>query len=580
MSRSDAFPEIREIADAVCINQVTAEQLRKLESLLSGNFDAQHFYYDYISIHMHLNSAAERNMEFVYRRMTETTAVTEEFVIRPKKQNEPKSDEAINSQTTFKTADVISNINDTTPPSGNASDKPQNSSPEGKKTFYIKYKKRVLIILLSLLVTLFGWLSLNKAPESFFAKVIQGHVVIVEQGKVERNRLSLGQYKTSQDTTIQFENGDTLYLSNQSIFKLFNDQEIQLKTGKLKIKPQSENNIIVYGPNFNLFSKGDALSVDLTRSQPVVVSGKNTILLPARWRPTHYWSFDGKSNIALDSAGDLHGRPFQGAKRVAGLIGNGAFSFDNSESALVRIDSGGGTVVGTGTFSVIDGVTIEALIRPNYSGASGEIDQIFRKGWHDNVEIDSKELRMLLNFQNEQTGITLRPEGNFKESLSFGLYIVGQGYHELKLPLDGQDGRPNLADLTKGEIHHIVATYNVATGLKAIYIDGIKQAFYQYPPGSKVLSGGIGRAAIGNTPASFRRDKEAFSGEIDEVAFYNFSMPELVLKEHFKQVQKGNNYFGFQPDPNPLPHQLKMTLPPNRSTTLDVMTGLPSQVDF
>ena len=226
---------------------------------------------------------------------------------------------------------------------------------------------------------------------------------------------------------------------------------------------------------------------------------------------------------------------------------------------------------------VIDGVTIEALIRPNYSGQPGEIDQIFRKGWHDNVEIDSKELRMLLNFQNEQGDVQYRPEGDFKESLSFGLYIVGQGYHELKLPLDGQSGRPTLSDLKAGNIHHIVATYNVATGLKAIYIDGVKHAYYQYPAGSRVLSGGVGRAAIGNTPASFRRSKEAFSGEIDEVAFYDFSLPPFILQDHFKNTQHGLNYFGLPPSTKTLPSNIKIALPADVSVELDPFTGLPNQ---
>ena len=85
-------------------------------------------------------------------------------------------------------------------------------------------------------------------------------------------------------------------------------------------------------------------------------------------------------------------------------------------------------------------------------------------------------------------GIGLRPAGDYKESLSFRLYIVGQGNHELKLPLDGKSGRPTLKG---GKPHNIAETYNVKTGLEAIFIDGEMLVTYQYPAGSKVLSAAL-----------------------------------------------------------------------------------------
>ncbi len=111
------------------------------------------------------------------------------------------------------------------------------------------------------------------------------------------------------------------------------------------------------------------------------------------------------------------------------------------------------------------------------AAASG-IDEIFRKDQSD------KENRILLSFQNDRGKSILRPAGDYKESLSFRLYIVVQGSHELKLPLDGKSGRP----------HNIAETYNVKTGLEAIFIDGEMLVSYQYPAGSKVLSSGTGGA--------------------------------------------------------------------------------------
>ena len=118
------------------------------------------------------------------------------------------------------------------------------------------------------------------------------------------------------------------------------------------------------------------------------------------------------------------------------------------------------------------------------AAASG-IDEIFRKDQSD------KENRILLSFQNDRGKSILRPAGDYKESLSFRLYIVGQGNHELKLPLDGKSGRPTLKG---GKPHNIAETYNVKTGLEAIFIDGEMLVTYQYPAGSKVLSSGTGGA--------------------------------------------------------------------------------------
>ncbi|MGJ8693553.1 MAG: LamG-like jellyroll fold domain-containing protein [Thalassotalea sp.] len=567
MSRSEKFRNIRDIADAIGTKSATAEQIAELEQLLTGNIEAQRFYYDYMGMHMHLLAAADRNMEFVYRRMT---SVTEEFVVRNKNGEHISHDtntyDGANQQKTLPHAEHLVN--------------PLKNKPTASKLKWGILITSLLVLLLLLIWSLFNRSSTELKP--FIAEIVQGHVSIIEQGEIDGNYLLPGQYQVAQDSLLKLPSGETLHLSSHAIFKLFNSHEIQLKSGMLKLDLMPEHmsgqNIIVHGPSFSLFSNGGALALDLSQTNPIITSGNNTLLSPKRWRPNNFWSFDGQGKVALDSAGNLHGKKYANATRISGLIGSGAFSFNNDETSLIRIESGGGTVLGTGSFSVIDGVTIEALIRPNYSGEVGEIDGIFRKGWHDKVDLDSKELRMVLNFLNDQGNVTLRPEGDFKESLSFGLFIVGQGYHQLRLPLDGLDGRPTLAQLKNGNIYHIVASYNVQTGLKAIYIDGVKQAFYQYPPGSKMLSGGIGRAAIGNTPASARRGKEAFSGDIDEVAFYNFALPELMIKNHFEHTQQGRNYFGFPPSVTPLPQQAKLPLQSFSAITLDPLSGLPIQV--
>jgi len=78
LNRSDKFEEIREIADCVCNEEVTPEQVAKLEVLLADSEEAQRFYYEYIGMHVHMKAAVEPNMEIVRRRMQ-----VEEVIVRP-----------------------------------------------------------------------------------------------------------------------------------------------------------------------------------------------------------------------------------------------------------------------------------------------------------------------------------------------------------------------------------------------------------------------------------------------------------------------------------------------------------------
>ncbi|RDV27378.1 LamG domain-containing protein [Alteromonas aestuariivivens] len=539
MSRSDQYPEVRDIADAVCSGIATEDQIARLEGHLKGNFEAQRFYYDYLNMHMQLQSPAELNMEFVYRR------ISEEVIVRPAT---PPPPDGINSTLVYE----------------------RNREPDSRKSR--KVMLFGLLVLVCLLASLL-WLLADRSATPYVARVLQGNLALFgQQGDIDGSALMAGDYLAEQGASIQLVDGDTLHLAPGSVIKLFNRNEIKLKQGKLTVESIPGHNTIVHGRRFIVQSNGSGLTFDLTHRAPRITSGENSLLIPSRWRPSHFWSFNGQSDRVVDSAGSAYGLPASGAKRVDGLVGRGAFAFDNSASARIEVGSGGGTVPGTGSFAVTDGVTIEALIRPQYSGEPMEIDEIFRKDHGDD------ELRMLLSFQNDKGKDFLMPKGDVNESLSFGLFILGQGYHELKLPLDGQDGRPSLADLKDGNFHHVVATYSVQSGLKAIYIDGQKQASHQYPAGSKMLSGGPGTAAIGNNPAEPRWQKEAFSGIIDEVAFYDFALPEFALAQHLKNVLSGLNYYGLPANDKPLPDYPKFPLPSNTTFELDHLTGLPARI--
>lgn len=531
MKRSEQFPEIREIADAVCSDSVTSEQLNKLEALLKGKPNAQRFYYDYVSMHTQLIGKSADNLEFVYRRLTE------EIVVRPKNpfiftdQNEALGND-------------------------------ENQVTRHNKFIYL------LFLMLIVIVISLTWFAVNSNNNTYVAKLINGNVSIVGRGHIDGKRLEVGDYHVEQPTTLTLTNGDTLYLAPGSKIKLFNNDEIRLKRGKLTVKSDLGQNTIIHSRSFILLTNGSNLTLDLTQTKPMVSTGKNTLIIPNRWRPTHYWTFDGQSDRVIDSAGSAVGIASNGAKRVQGAIGRGAIHFDNTRSARIELGSGGGTAPGTGSFAVSDGVSIEALIKPEYSGEYKELDEIFRKDHGDD------DLRMLLSFQHDKGKSYLKPEGEYAESLSFGLFILGQGYHELKLPLDGNDGRPTLAELKDGNYHHVVASYDVQSGIKAIYINGEKLAWYQYPPGSKMLSGGPGMAAIGNNPVEARWH-EAFAGAIDEVAFYDFALTEFALQRHWQHVQLGHNYFGLPASEQALPNYIKWPLPAFSELKLNTVTGLP-----
>lgn len=573
MKQGDEYQTIRDIADAICEEQVTPEQIKELEQLLKGNPEAKRFYIDYISIHTYLSSAVQNNMEFVYRRIQ----TAEEFIVRP------------SGEITAESVDL--NQSDTIDPSHEhpksdklISDNSSSSEPSAdlaKKTTRTAWrfaKFSSLILVLCLIVAILTWFAVNKDSNKSHAEIMDGHLTIVDLGHINMPYLDVGEYEVKQDTHIKLVDGVVIQLVKHSIFKLLNNNKVELKRGQISVINAADSNLIVHGPSFSLHANGSDFSLDLRSGKPIVSTGEKTLLLPNSWRPMHYWSFDHQTDRAIDSAGLAHGIVSFRATRTQGLIGRGAYSFD----ARIDVGSGGGTVPATGSFAVTDGVTIEALVRPEFSASVGDNDEIFRKDRAD------QDLRMLLSFQQDKQHKTyLMPDGDYKnkESLSFGLYLLGQGYQELKLPLDGLEGRPTLAELKDGNTHHIVATYNVKTGLKAIYVDGVQHAAYQYPAGSKMLSGGPGTANIGNSPnylatspKSDSYSNEAFSGVIDEVTFYNFALPEFMVQQHNQNINQGTNYFGLLPSLEKLPEKIELKLPSHSRIELEPLTGLPKKV--
>jgi hypothetical protein len=258
-----------------------------------------------------------------------------------------------------------------------------------------------------------------------------------------------------------------------------------------------------------------------------------------------YWSFDEtlEGSRAMDRAGSNHGS-FEGqVRRVRGLVGEGAAMFTNSQGDLINVGP---------DFSFTTGITIEALISSTWDGQydpdaglevypdRGNYDEIFRK--------EDGESRVLLSFQHdEMTKVKSVPPVPPGPVLSFGLNIAGV-YTELDMPLDGRDGRPTVSTLCDGKTHHIAATYDSATGEKAIYVDGRKQFSTRFPAGALIESGGKVSAGIGGWYLEWADGvafvpTEPFTGAIDEVAVYRAALSERDLAGHYERVSIGRNYF-------------------------------------
>jgi hypothetical protein len=236
-----------------------------------------------------------------------------------------------------------------------------------------------------------------------------------------------------------------------------------------------------------------------------------------------YWNFDEQGGPMLDDAGWNDGSARGGAARTAGLVGSGAAQFANQPGQ--RVDVGDGD----GKFAFTDGVTIEALFVSGWSGQWLDYDEFFRK--------EDREQRILLSFQHDpnvqQAANPVVPIG---PCLSFGLNLAGK-YSELDMPLDGQDGRPALEELTDGRMHHVAATYDAKTGVKAIYIDGtLRMSTTLSGP---IESGGPSPALIGNQ----ENNDETFQGTIDEVAIYKAALSAETIAEHWRRAQAGQAYF-------------------------------------
>ncbi|MBN1418750.1 MAG: lamin tail domain-containing protein [Planctomycetes bacterium] len=226
-------------------------------------------------------------------------------------------------------------------------------------------------------------------------------------------------------------------------------------------------------------------------------------------------------NPASDGADGNDGSLGAGASVASGLTGRGSVAFGGGADTFVDVGPGTGN-----NFGVTAGITVEALAKPEWSGAAPDEDAIFRK--------DDPAGPIVL---------TLREAGGMP-AIVFGI-AAGGTYGEQTLLLDGQGGRPSLASLQDGQAHHIAATYDAATSRRTIYVDGEALATGTASPGGAIVAGGTAAAMIGNATGG----DAPFAGVIDEVAIWSRALPAATIEAHVAAAASGKNYFS-APDPD------------------------------
>ncbi len=326
------------------------------------------------------------------------------------------------------------------------------------------------------------------------------------------------------DTTTQMTaaGGVNVSVSAGSRFGFASDTKGLLYSGSVLVAAKEANGqfavelgdkrILSHGARFEL----NRLSTDVAYVD--AVSGQVEIQTRIAG-PRLRWSFDDVEHDSLPIS--LRGQ----STRCDGLVGSGAIRFHDERGTCANIIGGTESTVGSGVFATSGGITIEAIIVSHWNAVEKNSDVIFRKEDGPN--------RILFALQNNETIFEI-PEVAPGPVLSFGIFLEQFGYSELDMPLDGQDGRPRLDQIVDGKPHHIAATYDSFTGIKAISVDGRICFSHYFPAGHCVQSGGPKEAMIGGWG-----NREAFAGVIDELAIYDYALSSEQIAKHHELAAQG-----------------------------------------
>lgn len=385
------------------------------------------------------------------------------------------------------------------------------------------------------------------------------------------HRLAPSTLRPHDQTRLRASGGADVQLDPHSVFGIVAPDGGTLYEGSVQARVTTPAAAFsITSANLRIVDRGTAFRVDRTDGDAVAVTVlEGAVEVQSRVRlPVAWWPFDPLPTVSdpiRDVVQGLPGKPGAGARPCAGLVGRGALRFDGTANAHVEIDGGTGPAVGTGTLAAADGITIEAIIAPEWTGHEFDYDEIYRK--------DDGDYRVLLSFQNDglRNEAFTDPPVAAGPCLSFGLHLAGIGYRELDMPLDGRDGRPSLAALTDGRPHHVVAAYDSFTGAKVIFVDGVRRFGHAYRPGSLVLAGGPARPWIGS-----HRGRENFRGVIDDVAIYDFALTPDEVVEHWRRARAREPLFDGTPPASAGSRWRTLTrIEAGQTMTFDRRTGLP-----
>lgn len=522
--------QILELADAQCSGMITESEMETLEQLLTNHPEYRQEYLNYVFLHVGLTGVAT-------------------------------SGELLSAEAIEKSI-LPGDISHTTP----------------QKPLHLWITQTLCIVVCLFSIGLFLFLSKNeqadvpsqvvdKTSQYYFdentsppedvatlSQTVQATWELLGKNPALTKHFQPGTVKlTSGNVEFAFTGGADISLDSPALFGMERKNHGTLFSGTLSAHltdPQSP--FTLETPSVEVVDLGTEYEVTVNEDAETfvhVLDGQVEVK-PRRRLPRFYWNFDQREESPLTDT--ISGNAIsigKNAKRIPGLTGKGAVRFNNKPDASLLLGNGGGKEVGTGAYSASTGVTLEALVisewqTPNETQTKYpfDYDEIFRK--------EDGSYRILLSFQNDDgASQTQIPDVEKGPCLSFGLFLSGMGYNELDMPLDGKEGRPSLEEIRDGKPHHIVATYNGWTGIKAIYVDGRLCMSHRFPVGTMIISGGRTPAVIGNLiSGDFETlvGREPFSGVIDEVAFYGFALDAATVAQHYARVQQGKDYFDGQ----------------------------------
>ena len=180
--------------------------------------------------------------------------------------------------------------------------------------------------------------------------------------------------------------------------------------------------------------------------------------------------------------------------------------------------------------------TIDEVAIYNYPLGAGDVATHYAAGATTNFDLNLGNA-VQLALQNDGNNGAANPPVAAGPVLSFGL-SVGGVYSELDMPLDGASGRPTLAALENGQPHHVAATYNGATGVKAIYIDGVLR--FSTTLGGTLSANNGANAILGNSETN---GLTPFVGTLDEMTYWSRALSSGEVAAHAAANQAGRDYF-------------------------------------